>query len=427
MTQAEEPERKKPERKKPERQEPQAAAKELGKRDAAFIIAIVIALAALGQMGVNIVLPALPQMSADLGVATGMELILSTFLISFASGMLITGPLSDQIGRKPVIVGGLVVFFIASIVTAFANDFTVLMIARVAQGFGAAAGMSVGRAVARDLFDGPRLVKVYSILTMAMALVPALAPAVGGIVVQEYGWRMALAFPALVTVVLLAAVLLILWETHPPDGEKPTFSAVAVGYKRVLSNGTFLRFASTNALTLGALYCFAAAAPAHFIDVKGYSPAVYGVLPIVTSVFYVIGASLAARFGQNPAYFSLLYRSAAAIQVMAAAGLVWLSTSPYQDIVPVMSLAGLFTLGMGVILPLGVTGCMQPFKQNAGAAAAMLGAMQMGCGALGSAVVAAIPFQPLMALGLSMAVFAVIGALVAFSGQVALASQSKSA
>jgi len=368
------------------------------------VIFILIALASLAQMGINIVLPALPAIDGDLAFDGTVQYVLSAFLVAFALGMLIMGPISDQIGRRPVLLAGLAIFFAGGLMTALADSIWIMMTGRVVQGIGAAAGMSVGRAVARDLFEGPRLIKVYGILTMAMAVVPGLAPFVGGLIVAEFGWRVVLAVPVVCAALLMLGVVFILWETHGRQTERPTVGRVLTGYRRVAGSPVFLKFAVGNSLTLGGLYAFAAGSPAHFIGAMGYPPALYGFLPMVPAGSYLVGAFLASRIAPDPKRFGAFYAGAASLVLIGGAAAFASALLGYRDILPLMVCVSLYGIGMGGILPLGVTGAMQPFRRDAGTAAAVLGAMQMGAGALATAVVALLPAEPVLAFtGLMLA------------------------
>ncbi|MCR9257120.1 MAG: multidrug effflux MFS transporter [Alphaproteobacteria bacterium] len=368
-----------------------------------MVILILISLASLAQMGINIVLPALPQISGALGFQGNVQLVLTAFLVSFAAGMLIMGPISDQIGRKPVLLVGLVIFLVGGTMGALAESIPVMMASRVIQGIGAAAGMSVGRAVARDLFEGPQLVKVYGVLTMAMAVVPGLAPFLGGLLVADFGWRVVLAVPVVCAAVIFAGVALVVWETLPRDGaeERPERSepggirAVLTGYARVLRSRIFVKFAVGNSLTLGGLYGFAAGSPDHFIGVMGYPPSLFGFLPMVPAASYLLGAFLASRIAADPRRFTVFYQGSACFVLAGGVGTLACALLGHQDIWPVMLFVSLYGIGMGGILPLGVTGAMQPFRRQAGTAAAVLGAMQMGAGALSTSLMALIPGDPL--------------------------------
>lgn len=357
------------------------------------LLALLIVFAALGQLGVNLLLPMLPAIVVDLGVAADQGgLILSTFLVGFGLGQLASGPFSDRFGRRRTLVCGLVLFTAASILAMVAGAFTTLIVARVMQGLGASAAFVTSRAVARDLYNGPALIRVLGLLTGAMAISPGLAPALGGLIADELGWRAAQGFLTLAGALLLLLTCVGLRETnrHPLASLSP--ADLLPLYGRVLRTRAFVTNAGPNALCLAALYAYFGGAPTIFVDQLGLSMTAFGLLPLVNACAYALGAVLAAYVvGRvRPSRFSIL-----ALSLMLGGSTLAL----LQGMAGMVTVTGylgaitLFSLGLGAMLPVGVQGALTPFVREAGTASALLGATQMLAGAIGASVVGHLPLK----------------------------------
>ena len=154
------------------------------------MLGLLSGLSALGALATNIILPSFPQIGATFAQAPDrLSLLLSSFFATFALGQLIVGPLSDRIGRRPVILGGLMLFTLGSGMGALAPDFESLIAARIVQAMGACAASVLARAVARDLFEGAELARTLSLVMVAMAAAPGFSPLIGSGLAAAFGWR----------------------------------------------------------------------------------------------------------------------------------------------------------------------------------------------------------------------------------------------
>ena len=159
------------------------------------ILFLLAGLAALGALATNIILPAFPQIGADLAISSPeLGLLLSSFFIAFALGQLFVGPLADRFGRKPLVLGGLVVFAAGSAVFALAGDLSALVLGRIVQALGACAASVLARAIARDLFDGEALGRALALTMIAGAAAPGFSPLLGSILSGLFGWRVSFKF-----------------------------------------------------------------------------------------------------------------------------------------------------------------------------------------------------------------------------------------
>ncbi|MEQ1667814.1 MAG: Bcr/CflA family efflux MFS transporter, partial [Sulfuriferula sp.] len=214
-------------------------------------LAILLAgLATLGPFSIDTYMPSFPAIQASLQ-ATPLQLqqTLSVYLFCFAIMMLFHGSLSDSFGRRPIILGSLVGFVMASLACAFAQDIHTLIILRGLQGLFAGAGMIVGRAMIRDLYAGAEAQRLMSKITMMFAVSPAIAPIIGGWLHLWFGWQSVFTFMAGLGLFLFILSYYYLPETHPPIGRQPfSFKPLIRNYHEVASHPHFLLLAGTVAL-----------------------------------------------------------------------------------------------------------------------------------------------------------------------------------
>lgn len=360
-------------------------------------LALLAGLAALGALATNIMLPAFGAMAHDLGVVLkALSWTLSVFFLVFAGGQLVVGPLSDAYGRAPLVLGGLALFIVGSAICALAPSLGWLIAGRAVQAMGACAASVLARAIARDLYHGAALTRVLSLVMIAMAAAPGFSPALGSGMTALLGWRSVFVLVSLAAAVLAAAYLRA-GETLPAERRQTARPAsVAATYRELAADPRFNRPALTVSLIVGCLYSFFGAAPAILTGTMGFTPAALSLF-FAATVFVVFGsglltAPLARRWGAP--------RVGIAGVLIALAGSVWLvlqGSSPAPA--SFMAAITIFLGGMGVINPIGSAITLEPFGARAGAASALLGFLQMGLAALGTALIGAVPAAPALTFG----------------------------
>ncbi len=366
----------------------------------ASVLFLLAALAALGALATNIILPAFPAMGEDLGVSVReLSATLTSFFLAFALGQLIVGPLSDRFGRRPLVLIGLAIFIIGSLVCAVASTLPQLIGGRVIQALGVCATSVLSRAIARDLFDGQELARALSLTMVAMAAAPGFSPLLGGAFTSWLGWRATFGFVGVLAILLAFYYTVKLGETHRAE-KRSVISVLAIlrTYQQLLIDRRFVAPALSVSLVLGALYAFFAMAPAILMTGFHFSSLELGLF-FASTVFVVFGAGvlaprLAQRWGPVPV--------ARAGIIIALAGSVALLVAK-EDIFFFSASLTVFLLGMGLINPLGTAIALQPFGKHAGAASALLGFLQMGCAALSISIAAALHFPAYTSLGIVLA------------------------
>jgi DHA1 family bicyclomycin/chloramphenicol resistance-like MFS transporter len=260
----------------------------------AFILG---ALAMLGPFSIDTVFPAFAVMEGQLHASkVAMQQTISTYLLGYAGMSLVHGPLSDALGRRPVILWGLVIFTLASIGCALAPSLPVLLLFRVIQGLSAGVGLIVGRAVVRDALQGDDAQRLMSNITMIFGMAPALAPIVGGWILGWSNWQAIFWFLTAFTVLMLVVTAVALPESHPPGERLPLdVKVLASGYRHMLGNGRFRLLALAGTFNFGALFLYIASAPAFVLDMLHLNEQQFGWFFAPTIGGMIFGAWVSGR------------------------------------------------------------------------------------------------------------------------------------
>lgn len=364
------------------------------------VLFLLAALAALGALATNIILPAFPAMGEDLGVSVReLSATLTSFFLAFALGQLFVGPLSDRFGRQRLVLFGLAIFIVGCLICAVATTLPQLIVGRIIQALGVCATSVLSRAIARDLFDGQDLARALSLTMVAMAAAPGFSPLLGGAFNSWLGWRATFGFVGVLAFLLAIHYIATLGETHRAD-KRSAISVLVIlrTYRQLLMDRRFIAPALSVGLVIGALYAFFAMAPTILMIGFHFSPLELGLF-FASTVFVVFGAGLLApRFAQR--WGPVLVARAGII--IALAGSVALLIGK-EDIYFFSAALVVFLLGMGLINPLGTAIALQPFARQAGAASALLGFLQMGCAALSISIAAALHLPAYTSLGVILA------------------------
>lgn len=373
-------------------------------------IAVLAALAAMGTLATNILLPSLPQMAASLTVSTAeVTSAITVFLAVFALGQLVVGPISDRYGRRWPVLTGFAIFFVGSVWCGLATDLPSLLTGRVIQAAGACATSVLSRAIARDLFSGAALARAMALIMIAMAAAPGFSPLLGGALDHMFGWRSEFALVGLFAALGALAYGAVLGETHRSTRTPLEPRPIIRTYLGLSTDRRFLVPAATVSLIMGGLFSVFSAAPSVLIEAMGFTPIQLGLFFAGTVMIVFAAGMLATRLAPKFGLDRSIRGGLAAAACGGVAILLVSTTAP--SFLPFLAAISVFLLGMGVVNPLGTAQALSPFGEKAGAASALLGFWQMMTAAIGVWLTATISHQAMFALGivLTVASLAAIG------------------
>jgi len=351
------------------------------------LLTLLIAITAVGPLSLNILAPAMPGLIGTLGAGAGtVQLTLSLFLLGMAISQLVLGTLSDRFGRRPVMLAGLALTVVASFAALATTSITGLIVARTCQAFGATAGIVIGRAVVRDLYDRDRAASMIGWVTMAMVVAPMIAPLIGGALDTALGWHAIFAF-----VGLFAAAILVWASFQLPETRKVAtgegFAHFLAASGSLLTDRAFLGYALVAAFNSAMFFTFIGGAPHVVVTIMHRSSAEYGIWFLAISLAYMAGNFAAGRWSAKYGVDVMIRAGVAVTVAGAAVGIIWVLLDPAGGPAVIMTPQMIIGFASGFMLLNALAGAVSVRPQAAGAAAGITGFMQMGLGAATSQLI----------------------------------------
>jgi MFS transporter, DHA1 family, multidrug resistance protein len=383
------------------------------------LLALLIAVTAIGPLSLNILTPAMPGLIGTFGADAGtVQLTLSLYLLGMAVSQLVLGPLSDRLGRRPVMLAGLALTVVASFAALAATSITGLIVTRTLQAFGATCGIVIARAVIRDIYDRERSASMIGWVTMAMVVAPMIAPLIGGALDTAYGWQAIFVLLGVLTVGVLAWTGFALPETRAVSTSEgiAQFLRDAGG---LLANPTFLGYALTAAFNSAMFFTFIGGAPHVVVTIMHRSSAEYGLWFVVLSAVYMAGNFAAGRWSAKYGVDAMIRAGVAVTVLGAAVGAAWVLIDPQDGPAVVFAPQMIIGFASGFMLPNAIAGAVSVRPQAAGTAAGITGFAQMGLGAATAQLIGHLLDGAPTALPLALIVLVLCACgLVAFFGLV---------
>jgi DHA1 family bicyclomycin/chloramphenicol resistance-like MFS transporter len=390
---------------------------EPGPRERRRMFLVLGTLIALGPLTIDMYLPALPAIAADLQVSSSaVQFTLTGTLLGLGLGQLVVGPFSDTVGRRTPLIAGTTLHIVASLLCLGAPNIVVLGVLRGIQGVGAAATMVVALAVVRDMFAGRAAAAALSRLLLVMGAAPILAPTLGGAILLTGSWRTVFAALAGLGVGLLFVALFAVRETLPPERRTSgEVGAVLRTYRGLLADREFVVLALVGALGMSALFSYVAGSSFVMQQQYGLSQQAFAVLFGVGAVA-IIGAAQVNVVLLNRLTPKRIVFSALSVATVAGGVLVVLGATGIGGLAGYMLWLWVLLAAVGLVLPNAPALALSRHGEAAGTASALLGAAQFGLGALTAPLVGAlgndaVAMAAMMAGGSAIALFA-LGAVV---------------
>lgn len=344
-------------------------------------LAILVVCSAVQPFALNVLAPATPSIARALGTDyAAIQLTLTLYLFAVALAQLVVGPLSDRVGRRPCIIGGLALFALGSLVGLVSVDLPMLLAARMLQAVGAGSAFALTRAIARDMGGRDEAASIIGYVTMAMVVAPMLSPLIGGFIDKTQGWRAIFVLMAVVGVVATTGAILKLPETHHRTGPAQRIGDVFRAFPVLLRERNFVVYSSVLTLVSATFFSFIAGAPYAVVEHMRAGPDVYGIFFVAMAGSYMFGNFLTGRFGQRigTARLMPLGLVLSAVSVSVAAAMPFLFTwQPALLFLPLM----LNGIGNGLCIPSATASALSVRPDLAGSAAGLTGFVQLGLGA----------------------------------------------
>ncbi|AIC93507.1 multidrug effflux MFS transporter [Shouchella lehensis] len=341
-------------------------------------------LAAFGPLTIDMYLPSFPSIASDLQApASLVQLSLTACLLGLGAGQLVVGPMSDAKGRKKPLVISIFFYVLASLACALAPNIGTLIVARFMQGFTAAAGIVISRAVVRDLFNGRELTKFFSLLMLINGLAPILAPVFGSgvLLIPGANWNWIFISLALLGLIIVLIVINRLTETLPVENRtQSSIGHTLRTFKSLLLDRTFMGFAFTQGLMMGGIFAYVSGTPFVYQGIYDVSPQVFSLLFGVNGLGIIVGTHLVGRYaGIIPERSFLRFGLVTATVASSVLLIMTIINGPlFSIVVPIF----LFVSMIGMIGTTSFSLAMESQGGRAGSASALLGLLPFVIGAI---------------------------------------------
>lgn len=382
------------------------------------LILILGSLTALGPFSIDMYLPGFSGIAKDLNTTVAnVSMTLSSYFIGISAGQLLYGPLLDRFGRKKPLFIGLLVYILASLGCVYVTKIDTFIGLRFIQAIGSCAATVASVSMVRDLFPVKDIPKVFSLLMLVVGLSPMLAPTIGGYLTAYYGWHTVFFILMCMGILILLAAQMGLPNTFEPDTSislKP--KPIITNFISIVKEPQFYTYAFTGAIAFSGLFTYVAASPILFMDIFNVDAKTYGWIFAFMSLSF-IGASQLN---------SLLLRKFSSEQMILGALITQSTVSIIFLLLAINGLLGLYTTIAMLFLFLGCLGIsnpntagltLAPFSRNAGSASALMGAIQLGLGALASFAVGVFVKNSITPMVVIMASTTIVAFLILIVGR----------
>ena len=352
-------------------------------------ITLLVAMTGLGPFTQQMLIPSLPALAAAMAVSYGtIQLTITLYLAAVAIGQLIYGPLSDRYGRKPLLLIGLWLYLLGSLAAVLAPSAFWLIFARVLQALGACAGLVLGRAMIRDAYPRERAASVLGYVSTAMSVAPMLSPLLAAVLQDRFGWRASFLACLVFGLPLLAMVQLRLPETLRERQPLPGIGGILGAYRTLLRLPAFRAYCLIGACATSMFFAFSAGGPFVIVQRLGHPPTDYALAMMLISVGWAAGTFTAARLSPRVGTQRMIRIGTLVSLAGGSLGLLLPCLWTPQIVLFFLPMV-VIALGNGMTQPSAIASAISVRPALAGTASGLIGASQMGAGALASILAAA--------------------------------------
>jgi MFS transporter, DHA1 family, multidrug resistance protein len=347
-------------------------------------------LTALGPLSMDMYLPSLPDIAHVLGAPVARtQLTISSYLIGFAVGQMIYGPLSDRYGRRPILLAAVALYLASTLACAAAQSVDLLIVARLLQGISGSGAIVLARAIVRDVYSGVQAARELSLMGSISATAPIVAPMIGGVLQAGFGWRANFVCMSVGGLIALLVAARLLPETLRPSNRASSLSFFSMvrGYGAVARHRGFLVYLGIITTTYAGLFAWVSGASVVLQGVYGLSAVTFGFTFALGAAGYMLGAMLATRLVVR---LGLDRTIGVGVVVIAAGGLsLALAVATGVPGLWLVAAMALYLAGVGLAMPQAMAGALTPFPDRAGTAASLMGLVQQAMAAIIAAVIGA--------------------------------------
>jgi DHA1 family bicyclomycin/chloramphenicol resistance-like MFS transporter len=345
-------------------------------------------LTALGPLSMDMYLPSLPDIAQVLGAPVACtQLTISSYLIGFAVGQMIYGPLSDRCGRRPVLLAAVALYLASTLACAAAQSVDLLIVARLLQGISGSGAIVLARAIVRDVYSGVQAARELSLMGSISATAPIVAPMLGGVLQAGFGWRANFICMSVGGLIALLVAARLLPETLHYDNRARSLSFFAMmrGYGAVARHARFLVYLGIITTTYAGLFAWVSGASVVLQGVYGLSAVTFGFTFALGAAGYMLGAMIATRLVVR---LGLDRTIGVGVVVIAAGGLsLALAVATGVPGLWLVAAMAVYLAGVGLAMPQAMAGALTPFPDRAGTAASLMGLVQQAVAAMVAAVI----------------------------------------
>lgn len=384
-----------------------------------LVLTAIAGVSIVGPLAVHLYFPAIPAVREAFAITDALaQATASLVLFAMAFFNLVYGTLSDRYGRRPMLLIGIALFLAGSVLAALAGRIEVLLAGRLLQAVGAACGITLSRTIAHDMFPPDRLVRALALMTMAYTLGPMVAPPLGGLVIDLFGWRALFVVAFVLGAIIFVLSWFVLAETRPQGRAAPSFRVLLLGYRRLFASARFAGFVFQSGFSTGTFLTLASGASFVMRDYLDRPAAEYGLWFLVFPTGFFVGSFISNRLGGRVRIEAMVLAGAAILVLSAASAVVVVladAVSPASLFLPGLGV----TFAQGLALPNAQAGAMAIDRTLAGTASGIGVFMQFFCGAVMSQVFGVVhdgTAGPLAAIMLASACLSFASGLVPWIG-----------